>query len=398
MDSWQRYSLKDLCSIVRGGSPRPISQYITSGEGYNWLKIGDTQNISKYIYQTKQKIKKEGLKKTRLVHKNDFILSNSMSFGKPFIMQTEACIHDGWLSLSISDPSVLDTDFLYYLLSSQLMFRKFNERAAGSSVRNLKIELVNEVEVYLPPLPEQKAIADILQAWDTAIEKTEALIAAKEKQFSWLKKQLFDGGFKSYSGKLADYASIPRQTKITSINGLRLLTVKLHCNGIKANERDVQIFLSDKGRPYYQRKSGDFLIGRQNFHNGGFGIVPEELDGFIASNAITTLELDNSKLDTQYLFFFFSRKDYYLRISHIMDGTGQKELSDKQIMKLPVSIPNLEKQQKVVHILNTANSEIDALKTLADRYRTQKRGLMQKLLTGEWRVRIETNDQYIEAK
>ena len=277
--------------------------------------------------------------------------------------------------------------FIYSQTQNSIYWSWVKSVSMRSGQPGINAEEFRKLPLIIAPLQEQRAIADILQAWDTAIEKTEALIAAKEKQFDWLKKQLFDGDFKSYSGKLADYASIPRQTKITSVNGLNPLTVKLHCNGIKANERDVQIFLSDKGRPYYQRKSGEFLIGRQNFHNGGFGIVPEELDGFIASNAITTLELDNSKLDTQYLFFFFSRKDYYLRISHIADGTGQKELSDKQIMNLPVSIPSLEKQQKVVHILNTANSEIDTLKTLVNQYRTQKRGLLQKLLTGKLRVK-----------
>ena len=142
----------------------------------------------------------------------------------------------------------------------------------------------------------------------------------------------------------------------------------------------MQITLSDKGRPYYQRFTGDFLIGRQNFHNGGFGIVPERLNGYIASNAISTLDIDKAKLDPDYLFYFFSRKDYYLRIGNIMDGTGQKEISDKQIMKLPVSIPSLERQQEVVMTLDAARQGINLLKRLVDQYHTQKRGLMQNLL------------------
>jgi type I restriction enzyme S subunit len=196
-----------------------------------------------------------------------------------------------------------------------------------------------------------------------------------------------DDDFKSYGGHLSDYAGIMKQQKIEEVGDLKPLTVKLHCKGIEANERDVQITLSKKGRPYFQRFSGEFLIGRQNFHNGGFGIVPKQLDGFIASSAITTLEIDPAKLDPKYLFYFFSRKDYYLRIGHIMDGTGQKELSDKQIMKLPVSIPSIDKQKEVVALLDTAQQEITLLKKLVDQYRTQKRGLMQKLLSGEWHIK-----------
>ncbi len=385
---WEEIQIGNLCHIVRGGSPRPIDDYLTDTEGgYNWLKIGDTQGISKYIYRTKKKIKKEGLKKTRIVKPGDFILSNSMSFGKPFIMQVEACIHDGWLSLSIKDNDLLSSNFLYYLLSSSLIFSEFSKNAAGSSVRNLKIDTVKKIKVVLPPLPEQKAIAETLQTWDTAIEKTQNLIEAKERQFEWLQNSLMDKGFKSYSARLSEYADIMKQQKIEEVGELKPLTVKLHCKGIEPNERDVQITLSKKGRPYFERFSGEFLIGRQNFHNGGFGIVPSHLDGFIASNAITTLDIDELKLDPRYLFYFFSRKNYYLRIGHIMDGTGQKELSDKQIIKLPVSISCLERQKEVVALLDVARREIDLLKKLTEQYHTQKRGLMQKLLTGKWRVK-----------
>ncbi len=115
--------------------------------------------------------------------------------------------------------------------------------------------------------------------------------------------------------------------------------------------------------------------------------MPIELDGFIASNAITSLDIDGNRLNAEFLFYYFSRKSYYLRIGHIMDGTGQKELSDKQIMNLPISAPPIAEQDRVVNVLNTARKEITMLEQLAKSYRTQKRGLMQKLLTGKWRIR-----------
>ena len=263
-----------------------------------------------------------------------------------------------------------------------------NAGARADSIVHIYGRFLKSLTIPVPPLPEQKAIASLLETWDTAIEKTEALIDAKEWQFRWLQKHLFDQKFKDYKDKLESYAGILKQAKIASAKGLKPLTVKLHCKGIEANERDIQIMLSPQGRPYFQRFAGEFLIGRQNFHNGGFGVVPDTIDGFIASSAITTLDIDQSRLDAKYLFYFFSRKDYYLRIGHIMDGTGQKELSDKQILKLPVAIPEISKQREVVSVLNTTKHEIDLLKKLAEQYRTQKRGLMQKLLTGEWRMKV----------
>ena len=86
--------------VERGGSPRPIKKYITDSEnGVNWIKIGDASNDSRYITRTKEKITQDGVKKSRMVYEGDFILSNSMSFGKPYIMKTSGCIHDGWLVL-----------------------------------------------------------------------------------------------------------------------------------------------------------------------------------------------------------------------------------------------------------------------------------------------------------
>jgi len=156
---WEMKKLGDILTIERGGSPRPIKKYLTnSPDGINWIKIADATASNKYIYETKQKITKEGLHKTRIVNEGDFILSNSMSFGKPYIMKTTGCIHDGWLVLKQENKKVLNTDFLYFLLSSPFVFKQFNYLAAGSTVRNLNIYLVSSVEVPLPPLPEQKRI------------------------------------------------------------------------------------------------------------------------------------------------------------------------------------------------------------------------------------------------
>ena len=103
---WELKQLGEICEISRGGSPRPIKKYITEdSDGINWIKIGDTKDINKYIYSTKEKIKPEGVKYSREVKEGDFILSNSMSFGKPYIMKTSGCIHDGWLLLRRKDNS-----------------------------------------------------------------------------------------------------------------------------------------------------------------------------------------------------------------------------------------------------------------------------------------------------
>ena len=95
-EGWQEVQLGDVCQVNRGGSPRPIQDYLTCDQkGINWLRIGDVSSQSKYIFETKEKIIPAGLKKSVLVKEGDFILSNSMSYGRPYIMKVESWIHDG---------------------------------------------------------------------------------------------------------------------------------------------------------------------------------------------------------------------------------------------------------------------------------------------------------------
>jgi type I restriction enzyme S subunit len=157
---WQTKALGEICDIERGGSPRPIKSFITTAQdGVNWIKISDATASGKYIYETEQKIKLEGVKRSRMVYEGDFILSNSMSFGRPYIMRTSGCIHDGWLVLR--QPKV-DPDYLYYILGSDLVFEQFDQLAAGSTVRNLNIGLAKTVKIPYPPLAEQQRIVGIL--------------------------------------------------------------------------------------------------------------------------------------------------------------------------------------------------------------------------------------------
>ena len=172
--NWEYKKLGDVCTIERGGSPRPIEKFITDDpNGLNWIKIGDAVDGSKFITSTKEKIKPEGLKKTRLVHKGDFILSNSMSFGRPYILDIDGCIHDGWLVIH-DENKVFDKIYLYYLLSSPNMYSEFKRLAVGGVVNNLNSQLVRNVSVAIPPLSEQSRIVAELDLLTGIIDKQNA--------------------------------------------------------------------------------------------------------------------------------------------------------------------------------------------------------------------------------
>lgn len=162
-ESWEWCRLGDVADIARGGSPRPIREFLTdASNGLNWIKIGDTDKGGKYINSCKEKIKPEGLKKTRMVHPGDFLLTNSMSFGRPYITNIEGCIHDGWLMIS-PYAGVFDQSFLFYLLSSAFAHKQFSDKVAGAVVQNLNSDKVADTFVPIPPLAEQHRIVQKIE-------------------------------------------------------------------------------------------------------------------------------------------------------------------------------------------------------------------------------------------
>lgn len=172
--SWKWVRLGDVFLIERGGSPRPIESYITDDpDGLNWIKIGDTEQGGKYISSTKEKIIKSGLKKSRMVHAGDLLLTNSMSFGRPYILKIDGCIHDGWLVLRPYNDEII-RDLFYYSLSSPMFFQQFVGLVSGAVVKNLNAEKVRSAIIPLPPIAEQERIVKKVEEVMKQLDKLEA--------------------------------------------------------------------------------------------------------------------------------------------------------------------------------------------------------------------------------
>ena len=189
-------TLGEIATIQRGASPRPIQSYLTDQEDWiPWIKIGDTNVNSKYIYSTEQKITKEGAEKSRILKKWDFILSNSMSFGRPYILQIDGAIHDGWASISNFD-KYLNADFLYYYLSSSIVQNYRNTKINTSSVSNLNSEIIKSLQIPLPPLEQQEAIVYILDHFDQLANDLTAGLPAelhlRQQQYAYYRDMLLN--------------------------------------------------------------------------------------------------------------------------------------------------------------------------------------------------------------
>ena len=182
--------LDSLCEICRGASPRPIQNFITNdSRGINWIKIGDVDPSAIYITKTGEKITMEGASKSRIVHPGDFILSNSMSFGRPYILGIDGCVHDGWLIVSKYQKHYRPL-FLYYLLRSESVQNQFNKNAGGTTVKNLNSDLVKKTKVKLYPLEAQDRFVKFAEQIDKLkfnvqkrIEKYKELLNKKMDEY-----------------------------------------------------------------------------------------------------------------------------------------------------------------------------------------------------------------------
>lgn len=166
MSEWKKYKFSELCDVTRGASPRPIQDFI-SNEGMPWVKIADATSCeSRFIGQTKERIKLEGVEKSKSVFPGDLILSNSATPGLPKFMKIEACIHDGWMLLR--NFRGLNKRFAYWLLLHER--KDLVMHGNGSVFVNLKTDILKDHEVIIPDEVEQEGIADIL---DCIAEKIE---------------------------------------------------------------------------------------------------------------------------------------------------------------------------------------------------------------------------------
>ncbi|WP_434715284.1 restriction endonuclease subunit S [Paraburkholderia sp. A3RO-2L] len=188
---WDLKSLGDISTVVRGGSPRPIDGFLTkAANGLNWLKIGDVDKEAKYVTATQEKVRPEALSKTREVCPGDLILSNSMSFGRPYLMKIKSCIHDGWIAITNLAGQV-SREYLYYLIFAPTSQSYFLNNAAGGGVLNLNAEIIKALPVAYPSMQEQQKIAGSLACLDELIDAQVQRIGDLKTNKRGLMQQLF---------------------------------------------------------------------------------------------------------------------------------------------------------------------------------------------------------------
>lgn len=421
-EDWEVKSLGDSVDILRGGSPRPIENYLTTNaDGINWIKIGDVKPNDKYIRKTEEKIIPEGKSRSREVKKGDFILSNSMSFGRPYILAIDGCIHDGWLTIQ-KYAETFDKEFLYYLLGSDEVFNQYVQMAAGSSVQNLNKDKVADLQLKIPPLPEQQRIAKALSDVDALISTTEKLIQKKKNIKQGAMQNLLTGkkrlpGFtKSSNYKQTEIGLIPEDWEVKSLGEIF---------EFRPNNTFTRDCLNDSKGKYQNVHYGDVLIKYPSildcsketipFINEGinvkfskYGIV--EGDIIIADTAedetvgkvVEVFNLGEKKIVSglhtflcrkitddfapKWLGYFMNQAIFHNQLLPFITGTKVSAISRTAIQNVKVLIPSKEEQTAIANVLSSMDKEIETLNTKLEKYINLKTAMMQQLLTGKIRL------------
>lgn len=391
-ESWKWIRLDGMATIVRGGSPRPMKNFITKREdGLNWIKIGDAERGTARISQCAEKIIPEGLKKTRFIQKGSLLLTNSMSFGYPYILDVDGCIHDGWLAFSDFE-SVVNRDYLYYALLSPYCRSIFIAKAAGAVVKNLNIDKVKEVFVPVPPLHEQARIVAKLEEAFAEIDRAEKAYEELQTLASVLRGQILQEAIK---GKLVPQLAeegvvehigaapekvpftIPESWKWTTLSaigkwkagGTPSRSIPEYYGGeipwLKTGDltdgliTSVEEYITRAGvenSSAHINPAGAVLIAMYGATIGKLGVLAMPC---ATNQACCACAVNEELVDKWYLFYYLlSQRTGFLQLGA---GGAQPNISKTKIVNYPIPVPPIKEQSRIVAAIEKLLKQVDAL-------------------------------------
>lgn len=391
---WQEKTLGEVCIVERGSSPRPIKNFITNdGSGVNWIKIGDCSG--KYVTSTAQKITEEGAKKSRHVKEGDFVISNSMSYGKPYILKIDGYIHDGWFVLRLNK-NLVNADYFYYLLSSNYVKEQYDALATGAIVQNISSDLIKRVQFNLPPLSEQERIVAKLDEAFEAIDKVKAnaeqnLTNAKELFESALNKSFTENtegweekNLKNVSNSIqygytesANYKKVgPKFLRITDIQDNNVSWVDVpYC------------VIDDDNRKKYVLKNGDIVFARTGATVGKSYLIENLEEDAVYASYLIRVSINRDLLIPKFVKHFFESKLYWNQIIDKQTGAGQPNVNGTKLGQIVLSYPKIEEQQKIVEKLDALQEQTKQLEAIYTKKIKDldelKQSILQKAFRGE---------------
>lgn len=376
--------LNNVAKIERGRfSPRPRNDLRYYGGDIPFVQTGDVSRAGTYIHEYSQTLNKEGLAVSKLFPKDTILMTIAANIGDVSILDFDSACPDSLVAFTPKEG--IYNKWLFHVLST--MKRKFDSLSTQNAQKNLSLEKIKPVKIRVPSYDTQLDMASTFDAWDTAIEKTESLIDAKEHQFRWLTLKLLlkNPNFKHWKAEKLDYYIEEKKDKSTIPDLYPCLTSSRRGMFLQDEYFSKQVASKDN-TGYKIMSRGDFTY-RSMSDDGTFVFNKQDIvDKGLISPAYGVFA-PNKHMDADFLYYFLNSSAFKRALAGEMQGGTRTALKLNSLKKLDVNIPELQEQQNIANTLNTAKKEITLLKKLADQYRTQKRGLMKKLLSREWCIK-----------
>lgn len=380
---WDAKLIKSFCDVVRGASPRPAGdpRYF-DGDYLPWITVADvTGKPGMYLEGTRTRLTKEGANFTRTIPPETLIITNSgATLGVPKITQELSGANDG-IAVFLNLKGI-SKECLFYILESKTDYFR-NELAPGVGQPNLNTELLGDVAIPIPPPGEQERIVDALSSWDTAIQKTEQLIAAKERHLAHLRDRLLRSPERALRTKLCEATK-----ELTVRNGASLGRDAIMAVTKQIGMRPMREETIAAGIERYKRvPPRAFAYNPMRLNIGSIAMSPFDNDVLVSPDYVV-FECDNSKLLPSYLHHLRHSQQWRRHFELAGSGSVRVRIYYVDLGRFTLMLPPTDVQERLIQVLDAASHEIALLNRNADALRTQKRGLMQKLLTGQWRLAV----------
>lgn len=415
-NSWKELKMENLGEIISGGTPRTDSPDFWDGD-INWITPTDVTALKgrKYITRTKRKISSEGLKNSSasMLPVDTLIVCTRATIGDSIINKVPISTNQGFKSL-ITNPDV-STEYMYYWVLNNK--NKLLKQSSGSTFLELSTKSFKSLDVILPPIFEQKKIAQILSVVDDKIEVIDKQIIEIQKLKKGLMQQLLINGIGHKEFKDSSLGKIPKEWEVVPIYELRNKNDRYGFTGgpfgsdlksehyTKTGVKIIQLqnigegkFI-DKGIAYTSINKADELHSCNIFPNeiilakmapvARCCKVPSTDDRYVMCSDGIRLSIDTSKYDNEFVFQALNSKYFRDEAESKSTGTTRARIGLKELKLIPILIPkDIEEQKKIANILRTVDEKSEVLHEKKLNYQELKQGLMQQLLTGKIRVKV----------
>ncbi|AIN62794.1 restriction endonuclease subunit S [Providencia stuartii] len=409
---WKYDLLDKFATRCSGHTPSKSFPEYWDG-GIKWISLADSSRLDKgYVFETDKEISEVGIANSsaELHPAETVVLSRDAGIGKSGVMAVPMAVSQHFIAWKCDNTEKLNSWFLYNWL--QLNKAEFERQAVGSTIKTIGLPYFKKLKIAVPPYIEQKKIAQILSTWDKAITTNEQLLANSQQQKKAIMQQLLTGkrrlldkngvrfsgrwNFSLLSELGATYSGLTGKTKddfgkgkpyIPYINIFRNSRIDLNALekvDISSDEKQAQVrygdvfFTTSSEVPEEVGMSSVLLEHTEELY----------LNSFCFGFRLSSFEV----LQPEYARYLFRSEQVRRAISVMGQGATRYNLSKKQLMKLELNLPPIAEQQKIAAVLSVADQEIFALQQKLEALKQEKKALMQQLLTGKRRVKIDDKE------